>query len=85
MPTAAARVSRATINEGVFTSMPMSIYLEIGVVRERGASLNGSGVECGIRNFEMRNGTCRKVLQSGAALKAVVRGGNARINRRCSI
>ena len=72
--TAAARVRRATINEGVFmSSIPMSIHLEMGIVRERGASLNRSGVECRIRKVEMRNGMCRKVLQSGAALKAIVR------------
>ena len=52
----------------------MSIHLEMGVARERGASLNRSGVECSIRKAEMRNGMFHKVLQSGAALlKAIVR------------
>ena len=46
----------------------------MGVVRERGASLNRSGVECGIRKAEKRSSMSRKVLQSGAALKAIVRG-----------
>ena len=66
-------------------SMPMSIHLEMGVARERGASLNGSGVECGIRKVEMRNGSNRKVLQSGAALKAIVRGEITRSDRRCTV
>ena len=58
----------------VDTSIPMSIHLEMGVARERGASLNRSGVECSIRKAEMRNGMFHKVLQSGAALlKAIVR------------
>jgi len=52
----------------------MWIHLEMGVVRERGVSLNTSGVECGIRKVEMCNSMCRKVIQSGAALKAIVRG-----------
>jgi hypothetical protein len=56
-------------------SMPMSIHLEMGVARERGASLNGSGVECGIKKVEMCNGMCRKELQSGAVLKAIVESG----------
>ena len=46
------------------------------VVRERGGSLNGSGVECGMRKVEMLNSMFRKVLQSGAALKAIVRSSN---------
>jgi hypothetical protein len=33
-------------------SIPMSMYLEMGVVRESGASLNRSGVECGIRKVK---------------------------------
>ena len=72
---------RAAINECVFMSLPMSKHLEMGVVRDGGASLNGSGVECGIRKVEMRNGSNRKVLQSGAALKAIVRGERVRSNR----
>ena len=59
----------------------MSILLEMGVVRERGASLNRSGVECGIRKAKMRHGMCRKMRQSGAALKAIVRGERVRSNR----
>jgi len=73
-----ARVRRAAINEGVFMSIPMSVH---GVVREGGASLNRSGVECGIWKA-MRNSVCRGVLQSGAALKAIVRGESARSDRR---
>ena len=76
-----ARVRRAAINEGVFMSIPMSVHLEMGVVREGGASLNRSGVECGIWKA-MRNSVCRGVLQSGAALKAIVRGESARSDRR---
>jgi hypothetical protein len=83
--TAAVQVRRATINEGAFMSMPMSMHLEMGVVREREASLNRSGIECGIREVEMRNGMCRKVLQSGAALKAIVRGESIRTGRRCTV
>jgi hypothetical protein len=55
------------------------------VERERGASLNGSGVEFGMRKIEMRNGMCRKFLQSGAPLKAVVRKGSARSDSRCTV
>jgi hypothetical protein len=63
----------------------MSKHLEMGVVRDGGASLNGSGVECGIRKVEMRNGSNRKVLQSGAALKAIVRGEITGSDRRCIV
>ena len=66
-------------------SMPMSIHLEMGVARERGASLNGSGVECGIKKVEMCNGMCRKELQSGAVLKAIVKRESARSVRRCTV
>jgi len=45
-----------------------SRYLEMDVVRERERSLNGSEVEGGA----MRNGMCRKILRSGAALKAMI-------------
>jgi hypothetical protein len=75
--TAAARVRRATINEGVF----VSIYLEMDIVREREGSLNGSEVEGGA----MRDGMCRKILRSGAALEAIVRRGSARSVRRCTV
>jgi len=68
-----------------FMSKPMSIHLEMGVVRERGASLNRSGVKCGIRRFEKRNGMFWWVLQSGAALKAVVGGESARSARGCTV
>ena len=43
------------------------------VVRERDGSLNGSEVESGMKKVEVRNGVCRKMLQSGVALKAIVR------------
>jgi hypothetical protein len=48
----------------------------MGVARQRGASLNGSEVERGIKKTEVCNGMCRKVLQSGAELNAIVRRGN---------
>jgi len=57
----------------------------MGVVRERGASLNRSGVECGIRKAEKRSSMSRKVLQSGAALKATVRGESARSVREYTV
>ena len=67
--TAAARVRRATINERVFMSIPLSILDTLkwimDVVREREGSLNGSEVD----NGAMRNGMCRKFLSSGAALE----------------
>ena len=49
--TAAARVRRATINEGVFyvDTVVDSRYLEMDVVRERKGSLNGSEVESGAK------------------------------------
>jgi len=60
--TAAARVRRATINEMVFMSIPLSILDTLkwimDVVREREGSLNGSEVD----NGAMRNGMCRKFL-----------------------
>ena len=71
---------RATINECVsisirrYVEIHVDTCLEMGAMRERGASLNRSGVECGIRKAEMCNGMFHKVLQSGAALlKAIVR------------
>jgi hypothetical protein len=56
-------------------------YLEMDVVREREGSLNGSEVEGGA----MRDGMCRKILRSGAALEAIVRRGSARSVRRCTV
>ena len=56
-------------------------YLEMDVVREREGSLNRSEVEGGA----MRNGMCRKILRSGAALEAIVRRGSARSVRRCTV
>jgi len=50
----------------------MSIYLEMGL-GEGGGTLNGSGVEGGMRKVEMRYGMYSEVLQSGVALKAVGR------------
>ena len=81
--TAAARVRRATINEGFFyvDTFIDSRYLEMDVVRERRGSLNGSEVEGGA----MRNGMCRKILRSGAALEAIVRRGSARSVRKCTV
>ena len=73
------------LNECVFTSMMPCRSLEMGVVRERGASLNGSGVEFSLRKVEIRYGMCRKVLQSGAALKAIVKRGSVISNRRCTV
>ena len=58
-----------------------SRYLEMDVAREREGSLNGSEVEGGA----MRNGMCRKILRSGAALEAIVRRGSARSVRRCTV
>jgi len=60
----------------------MSPFLEMDVVRERGGSLYGSEVESGMRMLEMRNGLCRNVPQNGATLKAIVRRGSARSDRR---
>jgi len=60
-------------------------FLEIDAVRERGGSLNGIEVECGVRKVELRNGMCRKLLQSGAALKAIVRRESVRSDRRCTV
>ena len=52
------------------------------VVKEREGSLNGgSEVEGGA----MRNGMCRKILRSGAALEAIVKRGSARSVRRCIV
>jgi hypothetical protein len=48
-------------------------------------SRNGSVVEGSVRKVETRNGMCRRVLQSGAALKAIVRGESARSDRRCTV
>jgi hypothetical protein len=76
LETAAARVRRATINEGFFyvDTVVDCRYLEMDVVREREGSLNGS------------NGMCRKILRSGAALEAIVRRGSARsVVRRCTV
>jgi hypothetical protein len=47
--------------------------------------LNGIEVECGVRKVELRNGMCRKLLQSGAALKAIVRRESVRSDRRCTV
>ena len=60
LETAAARVRRATINEGFFyvDTVVDCRYLEMDVVREREGSLNGSEVENGV----MHNGMCRKIL-----------------------
>jgi hypothetical protein len=82
-PSTAARVRRATINEGVFCvdTVVDCRYLEINIVREREGSLNGSEVEGGA----MRDGVCRKILRSGAALEAIVRRGSARSVRRCTV
>ena len=55
------------------------------VVRERDGSLNGSEVESGMKKVEVRNGVCRKMLQSGAALKAIVRREIVRSVRRCTV
>jgi len=60
--TAAARVHRATINEGFFNVYTVvdCRYLEMDVVREREGSLNGSEVggarcamACAARSFEV--------------------------------
>ena len=56
-------------------------YLEMDVVREREGSLNGSEVEGGA----IRNGMCRRILRSGAALEAIVRRGRARSVRKCTV
>jgi hypothetical protein len=41
------------------------------VARECEGNLNGSEVEGGMKKVYMRNGLCRKMLQGGAALKAI--------------
>jgi len=64
----------------------MSIgYIEMDVVREREGSLNGSEVEGSMKKVQMPDGMCRKMLQSGAALKAIVRRECARSVRRCTV
>ena len=77
--TQAARVRRATINEGVLMwtrRYPWRYTL-------KGASWGIVEQVC--MEVEMRNGICRQVLQSGAALKAIARGESARSNRRCIV
>jgi hypothetical protein len=55
------------------------------VLREREGSLNGSEVGGGMKNVQMRNGMCRKMLESGAALKAIVIRESARSVWRCTV
>ena len=62
-----------------------SRYVEMDVVREREGCLNGSEVEGGMKKVQMRNGMCHKMHQSGAALKAIVRGEITRSDRRCIV
>jgi len=59
---------------------------QIGDVRERGASFEEwGGVEGDIRKVEMRNGMCRKMIQNGAALKAIVRRESAESKSGCTV
>jgi len=62
-----------------------SRYVGMDVLREREGSLNGSEVGGGMKNVQMRNGMCRKMLESGAALKAIVIRESARSVWRCTV
>jgi len=61
------KVKKDYDNHSLATRAHVCLISPFLVLATRGASLNRSGVECGIRKVEMRNGMCRKVLQSGTA------------------